>query len=67
MFNKATFLFLIIAVLMLLAPTANAGPIAGAACFSALAAACLGLGPGWFACYSAGIVPCEIALAAPTP
>ena len=66
MFFKDIFV-LLIALLVLLAPTALAGPAAGAACYTALGIACAGLGPGWFACYMAGINACNAALVAPTP
>ena len=66
MFNN-TFILLLIAVLALFAPAVTAGPVAGAACFTALAAACTGLGAGWYACYSAGVPACEAAMVAPTP
>ena len=66
MFNK-TIILLLIAVLAFFAPAVTAGPVAGAACFTALAAACAGLGAGWYPCYMAGLPACEAAVIAPTP
>ena len=66
MLNKHM-LLLLIAVLMLFAPTAHCGPVAGAACFVALAVACGAAHVFWVPCYAAGIPACELALIAPSP